>query len=53
MSRMTKVKISHSTTKPLLGYNTGSKLDSLAHVIDLFDESVCESAEETYLTLMS
>ena len=42
MSRMTKVP----TTKPLLGHNTKSKLDSLPHLINLFDESVHESAEE-------
>ena len=47
MSRMTKVP----TTKPLLGHNTKSKLDSLPHLIDLYDESVCESAEENLLHL--
>ena len=53
MSRMTKVPTTQtpSTTKPLLGYNTGSKPDSLPHYIDLFDESVCESAEENVLHL--
>ena len=43
MSWMTKVP----TTKPLLGQNTRSKLDSLPHLVDLYDESVCESGEET------
>ena len=53
MSRMTKVPTTQtpSTAKPLLGYNTGSKLDSLPHLIDLFDKSVCESAEENLLHL--
>ena len=53
MSRMTKVPTTQtpSTTKPLLGYNTGSKQDSLPHLIDLFDESVCGSAEENLLHL--
>ena len=37
--------------KPLLGHNTKSKLDSLPHLIDLYDESVCESAEENLLHL--
>ena len=45
MSRMTKVP----TTKPLLSHNTQSKLDSLPHLIDQYDESVCESAEENLL----
>ena len=40
-----------STTKPLLGHNTKGKLDSLPHRIDLYDESVCESAEEHLLHL--
>ena len=53
MSRMTKVATTQapSTPKPLLGYNTGCKLDSIPHHIDLFDESVCESAEENLLHL--
>ena len=53
MSRMTKVSTTQtpSTTKPLLGHNTKGKLDSLPHLIDLFDESVCESAEPTLLHL--
>ena len=38
-----------STTKPLLGHNTKGKLDSLPHLIDLFDESACESAEANLL----
>ena len=42
MSRLTKGPMS----KPLLGHNRKSKLDSLPHLIDLYDESVCESAEE-------
>ena len=53
MSRMTKVSTTQtpSTTKPLLGHNTKGKLDSLPHLIDLFDESVCESAEPNLLHL--
>ena len=53
MSRMTKVPtaLTPSITKPLYGHNTKSKLDSLPHLIDLFDESVCESAEENLLHL--
>ena len=47
MSRMTKVP----TTKAFLGHNTKSKLDSLPHLIDLYDESVCECAEENLLHL--
>ena len=48
MSRMTKVTTTQtpSTTKPVLAYNAGSKLDSIPHLTDLFDEFVCESAEE-------
>ena len=39
-----------STTKPFLSYISGSKtkLASLPHSIALFDESVCQSAEENY-----
>ena len=53
MSRMTKVPTTQtpSKTKPLLGHNTKSKLDSLPHLIDLFNESVCESAEANPLHL--
>ena len=40
-----------STTKPLVGHNTKGKLDSIPHHIDLFDESVCESAEANLLHL--
>ena len=47
MSRVTKVP----ATKPLLGHNTKSKLDSLPLLIGLYDESVCESAEENLLHL--
>ena len=47
MSRMTKVP----TTKLFLGHNTKSKLDSLPHLIDLYDESVYKSAEENLLHL--
>ena len=40
-----------STIKPFLSYISGSKteLASLAHYIALFDESVCQSAEENLL----
>ena len=38
-----------STTEPLLSHISGSKLNSLPHYIDLFDESACESAEENLL----
>ena len=53
MSRITKVKTTQtpSTTKPLLGHNTKSKLDSLPYLIDLFDESVCKSTEAKLLHL--
>ena len=53
MFRMTKVPTPQttSTTKPLLSHISGSKLASLPHYIDLFDESVCESAEENPLDL--
>ena len=52
MSKMTKMPTTQtpSITKPLLGHNIKSKLDTLPHLIDLFDEPVCESAEETYFT---
>ena len=40
-----------STTKPLLSHISGTKLASLPHYIDLFDESVCEFAEENILHL--
>ena len=48
---MTKVPTTQtpSTSKPLFGHNTKSKLDSLPHLIDLFDEPVCESAQELHL----
>ena len=48
MSRMPMVPTTQtlSTTKSLLGYTTGSNIDLL---IDLFDESFCEFAEETLL----
>ena len=41
-----------STTKPFLSHTLRSKtkLVSLPHYIDLFDKSVCESAEETHFT---
>ena len=53
MSRMTKVPTTQtpSITKPLLGHNTKSKLDFIPHLIDLFDECVCESAKENLLQL--
>ena len=53
MSRMTKVPTTQtpSTTKPLLSHISGTKLASLPHYIDLFDESFCESAEENLLHL--
>ena len=53
MSRMTKVPTTQTPniSKPLLGHNTKSKLDYIPHLIDLFDESVCESAEENLLQL--
>ena len=53
MSRMTKVPTTQTpiTTKPLPGHISGSKLDSLPHYIDLFGESVCESAKENLLHL--
>ena len=52
MSRMTNMPSTQtpSITKPLLSHNTKSKLDSLPHLINLFDESAGESAEETYFT---
>ena len=53
MSRMTKVPTTptSSTTKPLLSHISGTELASIPHYIDLFDESVCESAEENLLHL--
>ena len=53
MSRMTKEPTTQTPrkTKPLLGHNTISKLDYIPHLIDLFDESVFESAEENLLHL--
>ena len=48
MSRITKVPTTQtaSATKPLLSHISGTKLASLPHYIDLFGESVSESAEE-------
>ena len=53
MSRMTKVPTTQtpSIAKSLLGHNTKGKLDYIPHLIDLYDESVCESAEENLLHL--
>ena len=55
MFRMTKVPTTQtpSTTKPFLSHISRSKtkLASLPHYIDLFGESVCESAEENPLHL--
>ena len=53
MIRMIKEQTSQTpgTTKPILSHISRSKpLSSLPHHIDLFDESACESAEETYFT---
>ena len=53
MFRMTKVPTTQTptTTKPFLSHTSRSKtkLVSLPHYIDLFSESVCESAEENLL----
>ena len=55
MFRMTKVTTTQtpSTTKPFLSHTSRSKtkLASLPHYVDLFDESVCESAEGNLLHL--
>ena len=55
MFRMTKVTTTQtpSTTKPFLCHTSRSKtkLASLPHYVDLFDESVCESAEGNLLHL--
>ena len=53
MSRTTKVPTTQtpSKTKPLLGHNTKSKPDYIPHLIDLFDESICESAEKNLVQL--
>ena len=50
---MTEVPTSQTPriTRPLVHHNTKGKLDYIPHLIDLFDESVCESAEENLLHL--